>query len=251
MYWLEGPGKSQVIDGDRIAALAAIGLRDFIEQSGMAGKLKMGIVQTAYANGAATKFLKEALNLDITVTKTGVKYLHHAAQSYDIGIYFEANGHGTVLFSDRAIKTIKEHAVQGPAQEAALTTLKAMVDLINQTVGDALSDMLMVEAILTHKGWGFEDWLRMYADLPNRLKKVTVNDRTIFKTVDAERKLSHPPGIQERIDEAVRKYEKGRAFARASGTEDAVRVYAEASTDAEAESLAQDVADMVESWGKQ
>lgn len=27
---------------------------------------------------------------------TGVKYLHHKAKEFDIGIYFEANGHGTV-----------------------------------------------------------------------------------------------------------------------------------------------------------
>lgn len=32
---------------------------------------------------------------------TGVKHLHHAAIEYDIGIYFEANGHGTVVFSQR------------------------------------------------------------------------------------------------------------------------------------------------------
>ena len=31
---------------------------------------------------------------------TGVKHLHHAAAEFDIGIYFEANGHGTVLFND-------------------------------------------------------------------------------------------------------------------------------------------------------
>lgn len=28
--------------------------------------------------------------------KTGVKHLHHKAQEFDIGVYFEANGHGTV-----------------------------------------------------------------------------------------------------------------------------------------------------------
>lgn len=33
-------------------------------------------------------------------TKTGVKHLHHAAQEFDIGVYFEANGHGTVSRSD-------------------------------------------------------------------------------------------------------------------------------------------------------
>ncbi len=32
---------------------------------------------------------------------TGVKHLHHAAIKLDIGIYFEANGHGTVVFSQK------------------------------------------------------------------------------------------------------------------------------------------------------
>lgn len=35
---------------------------------------------------------------------TGVKHLHHAAEEFDIGVYFEANGHGTVLFSREIIK---------------------------------------------------------------------------------------------------------------------------------------------------
>lgn len=37
---------------------------------------------------------------------TGVKHLHQKALEYDIGIYFEANGHGTVIFSDFATKRI-------------------------------------------------------------------------------------------------------------------------------------------------
>lgn len=31
---------------------------------------------------------------------TGVKNLHEKAEHYDIGIYFEANGHGTVIFNE-------------------------------------------------------------------------------------------------------------------------------------------------------
>lgn len=30
---------------------------------------------------------------------TGVKYLHEKAEHFDIGVYFEANGHGTVIFN--------------------------------------------------------------------------------------------------------------------------------------------------------
>lgn len=37
---------------------------------------------------------------------TGVKHLHGAAHNYDIGVYFEANGHGTVTFSDKFFEIV-------------------------------------------------------------------------------------------------------------------------------------------------
>ena len=42
-------------------------------------------------------FLSQGVPL--VCTSTGVKHLHHRAAMFDIGVYFEANGHGTVLFS--------------------------------------------------------------------------------------------------------------------------------------------------------
>lgn len=41
---------------------------------------------------------------------TGVKYLHHRAVEFDVGVYFEANGHGTVVFSSTATDIIKKAA---------------------------------------------------------------------------------------------------------------------------------------------
>lgn len=44
--------------------------------------------------------------IEAPCVKTGVKFLHPKALEYDIGIYFEANGHGTVVFSDKLKKQI-------------------------------------------------------------------------------------------------------------------------------------------------
>ena len=68
----------------------------------------MGIVQTAYANGASTAFIRNKLGIEVSLTPTGVKYLHEEAVKFDIGIYFEANGHGTVLFSDALLQRLHE-----------------------------------------------------------------------------------------------------------------------------------------------
>ena len=56
-------------------------------------------------------------------------------------------------------------------------------------------------------------------------------------------------GAQAQIDDIVVKYKSGRSFARASGTEDAVRVYAEAATRSEADQLAGRIADIVKRFG--
>lgn len=159
---------------------------------------------------------------------TGVKHLHHAAEHYDIGVYFEANGHGTVLFSRSTQEKLASHEPSTPAQSTALNHLINLTQLINQTVGDALSDMLLVEVVLAHKSYSGIEWNALYADLPNRLVKVVVSNRNAFKTEDAERRLVSPPGLQAKIDDLVRRYEGGRSFVRPSGTEDVVRVYAEA-----------------------
>lgn len=182
-------------------------------------------------------------------TPTGVKWLHHAATKFDVGVYFEANGHGTVVFSQQALKAFSTKQPQSPAQRNALDTLRALTDLINQTVGDALSDMLLMETILAHKSWTPKEWDRTYTDLPNRLVRVEVADRNVFKTTDAERKIVEPQGTQAQIDSLVAKFKDGRSFARASGTEDAVRVYAEAATRHEADDLASKVAAIVKQMG--
>ncbi|CCC09395.1 unnamed protein product [Sordaria macrospora k-hell] len=227
-YWVDPDTGFFMLDGDRISSLAASFIGDLVQSAGLQDELRIGVVQTAYANGASTNYISSHLKLPVMCTPTGVKHLHHVAQSFDIGVYFEANGHGT---------------------QDALTTLAALSDLINQTVGDAISDMLLVEVILAHKNWTLRDWAMTYNDLPNRLVRVVVGNKDLFQTTDAERRLSHPEGAQEQIDAAVKKYKDARAFARASGTENACRVYAEAATNSEATELAKQVAQIIERFG--
>ena len=89
-----------LIDGDKIAIVTSLLLAQELQAADMQHTYSLGVVQTAYANGAASDFLKEK-GIKTGMAKTGVKYVHHKALEYDIGIYYEANGHGTVIFSDR------------------------------------------------------------------------------------------------------------------------------------------------------
>jgi len=241
-YFDEG-GTWHLIDGDKIAALIAGFLKENLQVLGLDNEFKMAAVQTAYANGASTNYIR-GLGVDVPIAKTGVKFVHHKAMEYDIGLYFEANGHGTVTFKEHVIKRLEEeeaNATEEPKKEAA-TKLVAATQLINQAVGDAISDALTCEAILTVKGWSVEDWDKIYQDLPSRQTKIKVQDRTVVIVTDDETKVVQPEALQKAIDEAVGKYSGGRAFARPSGTEDVVRVYAEADSQDDADKLALDVA---------
>ncbi|KAH9858120.1 phosphoacetylglucosamine mutase [Lenzites betulinus] len=242
-YYLDDHGQFHMLDGDKIAALVAAFIVELTKSAGLEEEIQVGIVQTAYANGGSTKYLTE--RLPVKCVSTGVKHLHHAAEHYDIGVYFEANGHGTVLFSSETLGKLSSHQPSTPAQSTALNHLINLTQVINQTVGDALSDMLLVEVVLAHKSYGGLEWDSLYVDLPNRLVKVVVPNRSIFKTEDAERRLVSPAGLQGKIDELVRRYEGGRAFVRPSGTEDVVRVYAEATVRTQADELAFRVAGLV------
>lgn len=51
-----------------------------------------------------------AQKVPVACVPTGVKHLHHKALEYDIGVYFEANGHGTIVFSEHTKESIREIA---------------------------------------------------------------------------------------------------------------------------------------------
>lgn len=109
-------GKWVMMDGDKIAALLSLLIvREVKEVSAAnAADYSVAVVQTAYANGASTQFLQRN-GIHTMIAKTGVKYLHHKAVLFDVGIYFEANGHGTVIFSER----LKRDLERCPPSKAA------------------------------------------------------------------------------------------------------------------------------------
>ena len=247
-FYCDEDSKFHLLDGDKIATLIVGYLKEKLDKTGVTLERGLGIVQTAYANGNSTSYAVKTLGVPVACTKTGVKHVHRKAEEFDIGVYFEANGHGTALFTNSVVTKIKaviqEEDVNSEKCKAAKQVL-SMIDLVNQTVGDASSDMLVVESILHEKGWSLEDWGATYTDLPNRQRKVTIKDRNVIKTTDAERKVTAPKGLQDEIDRLVSGYTSARSFVRPSGTEDVVRVYAEADTQEAADSLALDISQKV------
>ena len=113
-----------------------------------------------------SSFAQSVLGSDnVLIAKTGVQHVHHASKTFDIGVYFEANGHGTVVFVPNFYSYTAQAEALYMAAEAsrpvALQRLRALPSLINQAVGDALSDLLLVGAILHLKRWDLKKWSQL------------------------------------------------------------------------------------------
>jgi len=244
-----------LIDGDKIAALLSVVLVEELKHAGLSDEFSLGVVQTAYANGASTKFLRER-GVEVAMAKTGVKFLHHEALRFDLGVYFEANGHGTVLMSTRyrdhlaSLSAAQAQAqagagagAEGGGSRAALAVqrLRALEAVINQAVGDAISDLLASLACLRLLGMEGEpqQWAALFTDLPSRQLKVAVENKSILLCSEDETYLLEPAELAAELKQEMQKATQGRCFVRPSGTEDVVRVYAEAATQAEADALAE------------
>ena len=246
-------GGVDLVDGDQLAVLIACWMNARVKEAAPYLKdITVGVVQTAYANGASTEFLTRELGAAPACVPTGVKHLHHRAEEFDIGVYFESNGHGTALFSPSASKAIEDATVEAlvardmPAVKALLALTNAQ-RVINPSVGDAMSGILLVEAIL-RRTVEAPRLGSFYKDLPSRQTKVVVADRTKIQTFDAERRVAEPEGLQDAIDAIVRASNDARcrAFVRPSGTEDCVRVYVEASEETRVEETTKAIVRAVE-----
>lgn len=243
MYRNNGDGVL-LADGDRFAALVAKFVSKHLASSGIS-TLTVGVAQTAYSNGAATEYLQALPGVDIVIAKTGVKHLEKAVKKYDVGIYWEPNGHGTVLFSENAVSELQSlsDALSGNAQKAAqvnsVTTLLAVGKLANQAVGDGIADLLLICGILCREDMDFDAWLRLYDERCSSNMVVKVQDKSVIETADCDRSVKEPIALREAILE-IASAQGCRAFVRPSGTEDVVRVYAEAPVGKD--DLAQDMA---------
>lgn len=118
-----------------------------------------------------------------------------------------------------------------------LTCLLCDVQIVNPAVGDSLSNLLLVTAILKQRHLSPSEWADFFSPLSSRLATIRVRDRYAIETEQMETVVVKPVGLQDAIDKIVEFTPQGRSFVRASGTEDVVRVYAEAQTQVECNAL--------------
>ena len=101
------------------------------------------MVNTEYTNTKANEFLDNN-KINRKCVPTGVKNAHPEVIKYVIGANDEPNGHGTVYVNWAQLHKLLE----GRHGDPNTIKLLAFLDLTNVYVGDAICNLLMVEAVL-------------------------------------------------------------------------------------------------------
>ena len=167
MYYLPNADGLSLLDGDKQISLVAVffktilqsiqSLADLLEKDQTLGEnflgWEIGMVQTAYANGASTNFLKSQ-GLTCTMAANGVKNSHPIALTFDVGIYCESNGHGTFHVSHHKIEILQSIIAIKKKEESNENVVKFMrlVEILhsyiqtqNSSMGDAMTNFMCFE----------------------------------------------------------------------------------------------------------
>ena len=189
--------KNIILDGDYISALIATFLKT------INCDYEIAVIHTSYSSSSFVKYIKN-LGIKTVNVATGVKNLHHEAKKYEIGIYFEANGHGTVLAKDYVLNTYP------------------FLKLFNQIVGDSICNLLGILIILENGEINLEKWINLFKKIPYKLYAIDGFSREKFILDKNETYLINPVGLKKEIDKL-----DGYIFIRPSGTENKLRIYIE------------------------
>jgi phosphoacetylglucosamine mutase len=231
-----------IIDGDHLTCLFALTLNHLILKlsndlrTKFQNEIKIGTICTAYSNGAFMSYVAKTLGFKLIIAKTGVKHLHHEAKNFDLAIYFESNGHGTIFTKEDILTKITKlnSFCMSALDSQVLEMISIFISVFNKTTGDAISIFIATECSLRLLNMTSLELYNIYHELPAINTKVNVSDKSVFKPNNDETRLKSPESMQNIIDEVVSKFESGRCFIRPSGTEDVVRIYAEAKSYEEA-----------------
>jgi phosphoacetylglucosamine mutase len=174
--------------------------------------LTKGVIVTPYSNSNMGDEVRKE-DWEFVMSAPGVKNLHRDAIKYDVGIYFEKNGHGNVHFSEKALKD---------------RNIARIDKLLYSKAGDSIAIFLLTIYAIRYLQITWQDFADM---IPNIIQ---VNDKIVrdnldtkLLTNDIETEILEPKELSDGIKEINDKFPGNRAVIRPSGTEPIIRLLIE------------------------
>lgn len=202
VFYYESDYQFYLLNGDHISALYILFLKKY--------DYVVHYIHTSYTNHGLIELL-QSLGVKTITTPTGVKHLQKESHYYNLSVYFESNGHGSIHYSN--LDDYHED-------------VQKLLKMQSLYTGDGVSHIYSVDYILTKLNMSKEEWYNLFQVKPNKLYKVNVKDKNIYKCDSSETRLIEPVEICNKIEELKKEF-NSFIFVRPSGTEDCVRVYIE------------------------
>ena len=227
MFRLNENNKLEVIDGDKFAALKVMALQKYMKEAGLDERFQVGVAQTVLANMGSSAFYKRT-GITPMETAVGDKYVREAAvnwmQDKGVAVYYEAAGHGAIVFSDDFIESV-DQLKDSKAKEI----LQAIITMQNQAGGDGIQNLLLFRALMELEGLTFDnlnDPQYLYPEIPKIELELKVKYKENVTSVDnLGKELTGPADIVDAVAKwQERLGDESRIIIRYSGTSPKVRV---------------------------
>uniref|UniRef100_A0A7E4VBG2 Phosphoacetylglucosamine mutase n=1 Tax=Panagrellus redivivus TaxID=6233 RepID=A0A7E4VBG2_PANRE len=222
-------GEIFLFDGDHLNKL----FTEFIEKRLDAlPSCKLGTVFTGYSDMVMKQWAAD-LKVGGVVANTGVANLIKKANAFDIAVYFEPNGHGSVIVKKDVLREIESKAKENPRARELLNFL----ELVNPAIGDGVANFFATEYILSVEGLTTRSWMEQTFKPSNtQLSAIRVPDKDVFLVASEDETIWLAPGpLKDACKELWQFlgtiFGDFTYFVRPSGTENVVRLFLQTSND--------------------
>lgn len=217
-YFRNSDDKLCILDGDYIAILYITFLIKHVKID--TKQISVGYVFSPYTNKKIVSYMKTIDNhIHCECAGVGVKKLIAKSKQYDICVYFESNGHGSIVYNLSKIKTIQN--------------LDYVLNINNMIVGDGINSIFLVKYMLSELKYDHTKWYSLVHKNPFELYKIRCRSRFSFVTTKTEDRLIEPYELQDDIDHLIKTHTDNNLFifVRPSGTENVIRIYIESDSE--------------------
>lgn len=226
IYFINHPNELELIDGDKTSALLAKLVLKICKEVFGLFDINFGVVMTNYSNFGLKEYLNK-IGVEYRLSETGVKYAHDKAAQYDIGIFFESNGHGALLIKPSFLEKLKPRVDFNNKEHLIAWKI---LSFTNNLTGDGVFNILQTEIALRYLKMSVEDFASIFVYKKFKTYKLKVKNKLAVVTDEVKGIALAPKDLQPFIDELYLKHPSynSRIFIRPSGTEDILRIHIEA-----------------------